>query len=368
VLTQAIIVGAGFSSYAGLPLQAGFTTELLRASRFSKGPSKRLVEYLCPFVGDTFHPREEFDADRWPDLEDLFTCIDLSANSGHHLGPKHSPATLRTVRRALIARTIRMLRQSYDDRKEQPDEQWAQLETLLSNITPDQSAFISLNWDTVAEERMLELHPATTIAYGEGFTPATFPEQGNKIIPKTPPANAPALHVAKIHGSVNWLYCDNCRRVYWFNPRQTVRIADQILSREEWRHISPKAPGNAKRQWACMHCDNVILSTRIATFSYRKALDFPMFHQSWSHAEASLMGSKRWVFIGYSLPAADFEFKYLLKRIELSRSKPPEILLVTGGDGADATRRNYRRFFGTHLNKRIFNDGIDQAAIDYITA
>lgn len=106
---QAIIVGAGFSSYAGLPLQSQFTAELLRASSFRKGPSKRLVNFLSDFVRDTFHPRRELDPDRWPELEDLFTCVDLSANSGHHLGADHPPAVLRTVRRALIARIIRML-------------------------------------------------------------------------------------------------------------------------------------------------------------------------------------------------------------------------------------------------------------------
>jgi hypothetical protein len=41
-------------------------------------------------------------------IKDIFTCIDLSANTGHHLGPKYSPADLRSVRRGLIVRIIRM--------------------------------------------------------------------------------------------------------------------------------------------------------------------------------------------------------------------------------------------------------------------
>jgi hypothetical protein len=41
-------------------------------------------------------------------IEDIFTCIDLSANTGHHLGPKYSPSDLRSVRRGLIVRIIRM--------------------------------------------------------------------------------------------------------------------------------------------------------------------------------------------------------------------------------------------------------------------
>ena len=226
------------------------------------------------------------------------------------------------MRRALIARIIRMLRQSYDEAKKAPDDNWRLLEKLLGQITPGTNAFISLNWDTVVEERMLELHPGTTIAYGRNFIPADFPAKGTKIIEATPPPRAPKLRVAKIHGSINWLYCDNCRNVYWFPPQQSVGIADQIVASDEWRRIAPKAPANAKKQWECINCEKVVLSTRIATFSFRKALDFPMFHQSWNAAEQLLSDARRWVFIGYSLPAADYEFKYLLKRIELARAEP----------------------------------------------
>jgi IS5 family transposase len=65
------------------------------------------------FVENTFGHTPSSDPKDWPDLEDIFTCIDLSANTGHHLGPNYSPSSLRTVRRALIVRIIRMLRQTY---------------------------------------------------------------------------------------------------------------------------------------------------------------------------------------------------------------------------------------------------------------
>jgi hypothetical protein len=101
----------------------------------------------------------------------------------------------------------------------------------------------------------------------------------------------------------------------------------------------------------CFCSDGVALGSRIATFSYRKALEFPMFQKSWFAAEELLRNAEEWVFIGYSLPAADFEFKYLLKRTQLSRKTPPVIKVVTGGSkgGALMTLRNYRRFFGADI-------------------
>jgi hypothetical protein len=77
-----------------------------------------------------------------------------------------------------------------------------------------------------------------------------------------------------------------------------------------------------------------------------------------------------WVFIGYSLPAADFEFKYLLKRVELARRQKPEILIITGGEkkARTATIENYQRFFGDRISDgNVFENEIDVAAIGRLT-
>ncbi|WP_363755744.1 hypothetical protein [Sphingobium sp. LSP13-1-1.1] len=37
------------------------------------------------------------------------------------------------------------------------------------------------------------------------------------------------------------------------------------------------------------------------------------------------------MFIGYSMPAADFEFKHLLKRVQLTEGDRPDITVITGG-------------------------------------
>jgi hypothetical protein len=110
----------------------------------------------------------------------------------------------------------------------------------------------------------------------------------------------------------------------------------------------------------------MLLGTRIATFSYRKALDFPMFQKSWLAAEELLRSASKWVSIGYSLPAADYEFKYLLKRTQLARKHQPEILVVSGGmsDGVRLTHANYRKFFGRSIsNEGFFGLGLNDEVI-----
>lgn len=105
-----VIVGAGFSLNSGLPLAGSFTKQLLNLGRVAvDGPSARQISYIKSFADRVFGEGAPRTADEWPDLEDIFTLVDLSANTGHHLGPHFSAADLRIVRRAIIVRMIRML-------------------------------------------------------------------------------------------------------------------------------------------------------------------------------------------------------------------------------------------------------------------
>jgi hypothetical protein len=192
------------------------------------------------------------------------------------------------------------------------------------------------------ESILTELYPNIPLSYGSQIRSACLLSNGKIQILK--PKSEQRIQIAKMHGSVNWLYCDSCRDVFWFPPGETLKIAAQIVRKEEIgsRH------GHSAKPLLCCNCSHVELSTRMATFSYRKALDFPMFRQSWMTAENKLRNCGRWVFIGYSLPAADYEFKHLLKRVELARPKRPTILVVSGGgdEATGRTLRNYRGLFG----------------------
>jgi hypothetical protein len=92
-----------------------------------------------------------------------------------------------------------------------------------------------------------------------------------------------------------------------------------------------------------------------------------MYERSWLEAESLLRQAKTWTFIGYSLPAADYQFKHLLKHVELSRRKAPSMILISGGTGADPTLKNYQKFFGPKISSRkhtYFDEGLDEAALD----
>lgn len=358
---QVFILGAGFSYYAGVPLQQEFTKVLLEALDYKESaPSRKLVEHLMKFVSRSFGGRAQIGHESWPDLEDIFTCIDLSANSGHHLGRHYGPAELRTLRRGLLSRTIRLLNQKITNARRQREANFLILNKFVRETNWERSAAISLNWDTLLEERILNLHRKFQIDYGCDAISADFPAQG-RTVDLIKPARAKKVFLVKMHGSTNWLYCDNCRSLFHFPPDQTLRIADQLLGVKDRRYIGQQP--TSRPLLACAYCNTVPLGTRIATFSYRKALEFPMFQKSWFSAAELLKRAEDWVFIGYSLPPADYEFKYLLKRVQLSRRKLPRLTLVTAGEKGQKTKDNYERFFG---RIKVFDEGITDDFVSYV--
>jgi len=365
-MKTAYIVGAGLSHYAGLPLQSEFTKQLQAARDFDEGPSRAMVSHLDEFVHEVFRLPKDAEPSQWPELEDIFTFIDLSANTGHHLGRKYSPKDLRRIRRVLIARTIRMLHQSYERAKRHHDRKWLQLVNFVKKLSVTESRFISLNWDTSLESIILENHTDCDLTYGKSVRPALF--RGDNEIEMLSEDSVSEIQISKMHGSMNWLYCDNCRRIFWFPPTETLKVANQIIRKDEWKEIDLEF--KPKKARGCCFCGTE-LGTRIATFSYRKALDFRMFQRSWERAERHLRDSDRWVFIGYSLPGADFEFKYLLKRVELARAKPPRIVVVSGGDkeATSRTLKNYQGIFGSRVEDGVtfYRDGLKAETIQQIT-
>ena len=144
------------------------------------------------------------------------------------------------------------------------------------------------------------------------------------------------VKLLKIHGSMNWLQCSNCQRLF-VSFHEKVNIPNYI---------------NAQ---TCRHCEQFGIKAKL-----QGSLIMPTFLKDltnfqvkliWQNASVELMEAKRLVFIGYSLPHADFEFRQLLSRMVHAKAK---IHVVLYNDGtSDGERRyteecnRYRQFFGS---------------------
>ncbi len=100
--TTTFILGAGFSNCSGLPTQEKLS-ELLLSDKSDDQIDIMTTQIIKDFLTRVFGWQERKEL---PSLEDIFTCIDLSASTGHNLGFYYAPKHLRSLRRMLIYRTF----------------------------------------------------------------------------------------------------------------------------------------------------------------------------------------------------------------------------------------------------------------------
>lgn len=79
---------------------------MLTSHEFNNPIDLVITSAIKDFLKDVFGWKEKREI---PALEDIFTFIDLSAGSGHHLGIKYKPNRLRALRRMLIYRTFQII-------------------------------------------------------------------------------------------------------------------------------------------------------------------------------------------------------------------------------------------------------------------
>jgi NAD-dependent SIR2 family protein deacetylase len=342
-----LVVGAGFSSAAKIP-----TTQQLLKTFIAPPPSSATPKPVQTAISDLLK-KYWADVFGWqpggpgPSFEDHFTSLDLSANTGHHLGRLYPPAALRAIRRLSIHRVFETLDSSFELNPNIS-------KLLYELLSGSDNAVISTNWDIVLERHLGEIQ-----ASHDYVLPI-------EMLDRRPVAGTrKSLPILKLHGSSNWCYCDNCRRLFQFpleegkgaykswlflEPRDTAALpnAKDVLQNLDLLTEAPECP----------YCQ-VRLSARVATFSFDKALGFYQFQGVWEEALRKLRTAKRWIFIGYSIPEADFELRHLFKTAQLAGqvSRRMTIEVVLQNDSAAASR--YRKFFGQHLSA-IETDGFDQ--------
>ncbi len=329
----ALILGAGFSCEAGLPTTKKVAQQFLRSPKNGQldySIEKEISKQLRMFWKYAFN----YDGKRrFPSLEDHFTVLDLAANAGRNIGSEYPPRKLRAIRRFSIHRIFQILALHYHH---SPSIQHL-LEALHS--LADVRAIISTNWDRVIENHLRDLPvqywyglPVESLSGIETFL------SGTKLL--------------MLHGSANWIYCDCCRRFYAEEVGKSALETFIYITRDDFRTLSDDdatimrlVEGLSRRDKYCIHCTSR-LSARIATFSYRKEVSIPQFQAVWQQAFSALEDSDTWLFIGYSLPDADFEFRHLLKSAQkaVSGDRAKHIQVILKGDRGAG--RRFRHFFG----------------------
>jgi hypothetical protein len=221
---------------------------------------------------------------------------------------------------------------------------------------------VVMNWDIVLEVHLAAVKPNGLINY---ITPSydwNSRSRGNL---------QEGTKICKMHGSSNWVYCNNCETLFYQIDEKLSLHKKVGLLASDFRlfngntHLSEQEIEESLQlrasDDACRICGNY-LTSHVATFSFRKSFRTAAYSAIWHEAENLLAEAHKWVLIGYSMPEADFEFKHLIKSAQLRlahHEEKKEIDVVLYED--EYARHKFERFFGPD-NIQLFNGGLSEYA------
>jgi hypothetical protein len=107
----------------------------------------------------------------------------------------------------------------------------------------------------------------------------------------------------KLHGSINWLTCPYCGRVF-VDYKQDIAV-DEMLTVCYCPLCYKEFEGNI---------DSPQMHSMLITPTFLKDLNNLHIKNIWHNALIALIEARKVIFIGYSFPDADFEMRILLKK------------------------------------------------------
>ncbi len=316
------VLGAGFSAAARIPMQAEILERLLDRISYSfsgivsteveKEFQEKLsggIEQIREFIESCFPTLDQ-------PLEDIFTLLDQTIQSkGHFAGYGYFELLeLRDIWLKLICGLFHAHLAGYLASDANVYQRFAAhlLETRMRDgQQSDPVSVISLNWDSLLEESFFDLLGETG-----GIRKAdidhcvyTTPLDNSKHIPSTKQKAAGLynLKVLKLHGSISWLRCPNSNHLYTALGSEKDPYELYLRDRPS-PFIAEKFPDSARSQ------NPPLLEPYIITPTYTKVFDQPHIQTTWHNAYVELREASRIVFVGYSLPEADYHFRTLLRR------------------------------------------------------
>ncbi len=351
------VLGAGFSMSAGAPSQDKIIREIFKlAKKFPDELNSAYVESFKNFLTNTLLIPERLH-DQIP-LEDVFTPLDKCALDNISFR-ELSIDKVKKMRREvyfLIGKTLEFLLR---DREKKYIDVFANYivkecsQRSNNNYSKcDPVSIISTNWDILLDTSLQdqienEYHDKAVVDYCCNIS--SYDRHDSSVKPGLEVLGKGGFNIKllKLHGSLNWLQCPRCLRNYVDMNRKIA--ASQHITNRHCRHCD---------EHFNVHDSHTLISNLIMP-TFLKDFTNPQYKLIWQNAGIELSEAEKIIFIGYSLPQADFEMRQLLAR--MVRSNAIIEVVDFGKSGrlkniVDTTKR-YEIFFGKRLKKPIYWKG-----------
>jgi hypothetical protein len=202
----------------------------------------------------------------------------------------------------------------------------------------DPFTIITLNWDTIPDFLIQKIGKSYKAAVDYACYDYDL-EGAKRHVPSLRLKSKGSFNIKllKLHGSLNWLICTCCGRLFSTTKNWT------------WPPVA------FLHDQKCRFCKTVDLENLIITPTLVKEISHTQLKNIWHNALIDLQEAGRIVFVGYSFPLADFEFRYvLLKAITGNPSVSIRAVLYPPDNSCNDEKRwernlteeRYSNFFG----------------------
>ncbi|HJP17736.1 MAG TPA: SIR2 family protein [Nitrospinota bacterium] len=293
------IFGAGASYPDGVPLQSGIIPAIFNEGdpQLKKSSASKRIK---SFLKSNFPCKDIFST-----LEEVFGFIDYFLVNNISLSKEWNVQTLHSTKSDLT-KIIHYLISKKTKRSDNFRTFWSVINKHNKNI-----GVITTNYDTLIDDAFDKIYSECLIDYCIDFINYRHPDAGIPFwwwIDPTKPTEMfndvtpTRIKLVKIHGSLNWKYCDCCGQVGLTPWDHGINLKTNSYDSFIGKELSD-----------CPF-DNNKLSSLIQVPTHLKTNNNYIFNKLYDEALYLICNAKSLVFIGYSFPEADVHIRALIKR------------------------------------------------------
>lgn len=223
-------------------------------------------------------------------LENLFTALDKATGQKTHsrfYTYDEEDRVKHSILRLFVYYFAKRLRQHQYDQSDY-------LSFLrYTKLAPQKIAFLTTNWDTLPEEYFRRYD----IMYDLGLNSTYF-----RFDPHKKQATSKGIKLVKLHGSINWFRCLKCGTITIIDHPSFGNFLFDENSIEKCKECNSVAINNVP-----------LLQPEIMTPTMIKMFDNQLYKNLWRAGALELREANKVIFVGYSMPIADFELRYMLQ-------------------------------------------------------
>lgn len=302
------VMGAGSSHPDGVPLQQDILPMII-SDKVKEISSSAIGKQVRQFISDNFFTNPA--AGSFPKLEAIFGFLDYFIQQNESLSSKYTNEAIREIRENFIKIIHYIVNLRTDRRSKTYHLFWKAVARYNRNIS-----IITLNYDTLLEQAFdflfrthgyidysIHLMNYDKLVELKDFNFWINPREPISIQPGEDPV---PIKIIKLHGSLNWKYCNCCNHTL-------LTPWDRKIDLNRGKLIGHTFPDEKEYDYFCP-IDRTEFLTLIMPPSYIKSLNNPIVTQLLGEASREIRMSRKIVFIGYALSDADVHIKALFKK------------------------------------------------------